>query len=163
MIANKKKIWVFTFEYAGIAKVGGLGEVPANQAKNLVDHFDLTVFIPSHGQLERLKKSNEVSRLPFNCIGQLDLSPLGLNEPVSSYEISFYKLKLNGVNIVLLSGENTFTQKYLDDESVYNLDTFAGKLCLYSIGMRSFIEYLIDNKKDLPNIVHMHDFHVVIP
>ncbi len=162
MIGNKK-VWVFTFEYAGIAKVGGLGEVPANQAKNLVDHFDLTVFIPSHGQLERLKKFNKVSRLPFNCIGQLDLSPLGLNEPVNSYEISFYKLNLNGVNIVLLSGENTFTQKYLDDDSVYNADTFAGKLCLYSIGMRSFIEYLIDHEEDLPNIVHMHDFHVVIP
>ena len=163
MISNKKKVWIFTFEYAGIAKVGGLGEVPANQAKNLVDHFDLTVFIPSHGQLERLEKSIEVSRLPFNCIGQLDLSPFGINEPVSSYEISFYKLKLNGVNIVVLSGENTFTQKYLDDKIVYNQDTFAGKLCLYSIGMRCFIEYLIDHKKDLPNIIHMHDFHVVIP
>ncbi|TFG23032.1 MAG: glycosyltransferase [Promethearchaeota archaeon] len=163
MIGNKKTVWVFTFEYAGIAKVGGLGEVPSNQAKSLVKDFDLTVFIPSHGQLERLKKSYEVSRLDFNCVGQLDLSPLGLNEPVSSYEISFYKLNLNGVNIVLLCGENTFTRKYLDDKSVYNLDTFTGKLCLYSIGMRSFIEYQIDNKKDLPNIIHMHDFHVVIP
>lgn len=163
MIGNKKKVWIFTFEYAGIAKVGGLGEVPANQAKNLVDQFDLTVFIPSHGQLERLEKSIEVSRLPFNCIGQLDLSPFGINEPVSSYEVSFYKLKLNGVNIVILSGENTFTRKYLDDEIVYNPDTFAGKLCLYSIGMRCFIEYLIDHKKDLPKFVHMHDFHVVIP
>jgi starch synthase len=163
LIGNKKKVWIFTFEYAGIAKVGGLGEVPANQAKNLVDQFDLTVFIPSHGQLERLEKSIEVSRLPFNCIGQLDLSPFGINEPVSSYEVSFYKLKLNGVNIVILSGENTFTRKYLDDEIVYNPDTFAGKLCLYSIGMRCFIEYLIDHKKDLPKFVHMHDFHVVIP
>ena len=55
MTKEKEKVWIFTFEYAGIAKVGGLGEVPANQAKYLVDKFDVTVFIPSHGQIERLK------------------------------------------------------------------------------------------------------------
>ncbi|GAH35732.1 unnamed protein product, partial [marine sediment metagenome] len=32
---NKKCVWIFSFEYAGVAKVGGLGEVPANQAKYL--------------------------------------------------------------------------------------------------------------------------------
>ena len=163
MISNKKKVWIFTFEYAGIAKVGGLGEVPANQAKNLIEQFDLTVFLPSHGQLERLKKTKEIIRLPFNCVGQLDLSLFGINEPISSYEVSFYRVKLNGVDIILLSGGNSFARKYLDDKIVYNPDTLAGKLCLFSIGMRCLIEYLIDHKKDLPDIVHMHDFHVVIP
>ncbi|MFX1392298.1 MAG: glycogen/starch synthase [Promethearchaeota archaeon] len=164
MIGNKKKVWIFTFEYAGIIKVGGLSEVPANQAKNLLDKFDITVFLPSHGQLEDLKKKTEIIRLPFNCVGQLDLSLLGINEPVSCYEVAFYNLKLNGVNIILLSGENSFTRKYLDDKIVYNPDTFAGKLCLFSIGMRCYIEYLIDHRKeDLPDIVHMHDYHVVIP
>ncbi len=52
----KKIVWIFSFEYAGIAKVGGLGEVPANQAKHLAEEFDITVFMPSHGQLEDLKK-----------------------------------------------------------------------------------------------------------
>ncbi|MFW9898583.1 MAG: glycogen/starch synthase [Candidatus Thorarchaeota archaeon] len=163
MIGNKKKVWIFTFEYAGIAKVGGLGEVPANQAKNLVEQFNITVFLPSHGQLERLKKTKEIIRIPFNCVGQLDLSLFGINEPISSYEVSFYKVKLNGIDIILVSGGNSFARKYLDDKIVYNPDTFAGKLCLFSIGMRCLIEYLIDHKEDLPDIVHMHDFHVVIP
>ena len=35
----KDKVWIFTFEYAGIVKVGGLGEVPANQAKHLSNDY----------------------------------------------------------------------------------------------------------------------------
>ena len=163
-MSNKKKIWIFTFEYAGIVKVGGLSEVPANQARNLKEKFDITVFLPSHGQLENLKKENDIIRLPFNCVGQIDLSLFGINEHLSCYEVAFYNLKIDGINIILLSGENSFTRRYLDDKIVYNPDTFAGKLCLYSIGMRCYIDYLIDHKKeDLPDIVHMHDYHVVIP
>ncbi|GAG06246.1 unnamed protein product, partial [marine sediment metagenome] len=55
MIENKKGVWIFSFEYAGVAKVGGLGEVPANQAKHLSEQFDITVFMPSHGKVEGLK------------------------------------------------------------------------------------------------------------
>jgi len=161
---NLKKVWILTFEYAGIAKVGGLGEVPANQAPNLIGMFDLTVFIPSHGKIDQLKKKHKLEKLPFKGVGLLDLFPFGINEPESSYEISFYSFKLKGVNIILLCGGNEFTRKYLDDKIVYNPDTFAGKLCLYSIGIRCYIEYLIDHQKEkLPHIIHMHDFHVVIP
>ena len=160
----KKKVWIFTFEYAGIVKVGGLGEVPANQTKNLADYFDQTVFIPAHGQIDRLKKNYKLIKLPFKCVGQLNLAPFISNEIERSYEISFYELKLNQIVIIILSGENSFTKKYLDDKVVYNPDTFSGKICLFSIGTRCFIEYLIDNKKeDLPDIIHLHDFHVVIP
>jgi len=157
-------VWIFTFEYAGIAKVGGLGEVPANQAKNLVEIFDVSVFIPSHGQIERLKSITEVEKLPFSAVGQVDLSILGLPEIENSYKIGYYRCKLNSVPIILLVGENAFTSKYLDDRSVYNPETINGKLCLFSIGMRCYVEYLIDNQRSLlPDIIHMHDYHVVIP
>jgi len=166
LIAKKEKVWIFTFEYAGIAKVGGLGEVPANQAKNLKDQFDITVFIPSHGQIEKLEKTTEIEKLQFSCIGQLDPSKLGLgiNELESSYKISFYRCKIEGVNIILLSGDNAFTNKFLNDKNLYNPDTFTGKLCLFGIGMRCYVEYLMDNQREaLPDIIHMHDYHVVIP
>jgi starch synthase len=164
LITDKQKVWIFTFEYAGIVKVGGLGEVPANQAKNLTDKFDITVFIPSHGQIERLKKTTELEKLPFNSVGLLDPFQIGINELESSYNISFYRCKINNVEIILISGENAFTSKFLDDKIVYNPETILGKICLYSIGLRSYIEYLIDHQKEkLPDIVHMHDYHVVIP
>jgi starch synthase len=104
-----------------------------------------------------------VEKLPFNCIGRIDPSLFGSHEPESSYDIAFYKVNLNNVSIILVSGENSFSSKYLDDNVVYNPDTFAGKMCLYSIGMRYYAEYLIQHRTEsLPDIIHMHDYHVVI-
>ncbi len=162
MNVNKKKIWIFTFEYAGIAKVGGLGEVPANQAKSLADEFEFTVFIPSHGQLEKLKKKAKLEKLSYNCIEKVN--PSIFNTEETTCNISYNKCRINNVDIILLSGENLFTNKYLDDRIVYNPDTFNGKLLLFSIGLRRFVNYLIANQQfDLPDIVHLHDYHVVIP
>ncbi len=163
-MVEKAKIWIMSFEYAGIAKVGGLGEVPANQARNLMDQFEITVFIPSHGQIERLKTIYKVEKLPINCVGQLNTSILGINELPSNYNITFYKLNIDKVRIILLSGENAFTSKFLNDKIVYNPDTISGKLCLFSIGMRYYIKNLIKfQSNEMPEIIHMHDYHVVIP
>jgi glycogen synthase len=136
LIENKKKVWIFSFEYAGVAKVGGLGEVPANQAKQLADQFDITVFMPSHGQLENLKNKYSLEKLPFTCVGQINPSFIGINEQEESYFISFYKFKMENVNIVLVSGENSFTSKYLDDKTVYNPESIKGKISLFSIGIQ---------------------------
>jgi starch synthase len=161
---DREKVWIFTFEYAGIIKVGGLGEVPANQAKHLAEKLEITVFMPSHGQVDKLSDNFHFEKLPFNCVGQINPSKIGLNEGESTYSISFYKSKIDNVNIILLSGENSFTHKILDDSSVYNPDTLDGKICLFSIGMHCYIDYLIDNQNQkLPNIIHLHDYHVVIP
>ena len=164
MKADKKKLWIFTFEYAGVAKVGGLGEVPANQALNLTDNYDITVFIPSHGQIENLKQKSKWKKYPFNCIGEIDSSIFGINDQKISYNISFYKFRINNVKIILLSGENNFTREFLDDNNVYNPNTINGKICLFSLGIRGFIKYLIDNnEEELASVVHLHDYHVVLP
>ena len=164
MSDNRDILWIFTFEYAGIIKVGGLGEVPANQVKHITDNFEITVFIPSHGQLDNLKNKYKLEKLPFNCVGQINPSIFGLNEFESNYNISFHKSKIDNVNIVLLAGENSFTNRFLDDPVVYNPDTLSGKIALFSIGMQCYIEYLIDYQKDrLPKIIHIHDYHAVIP
>jgi starch synthase len=161
---RKRKVWIFTFEYAGIIKVGGLGEVPANQIKHLGQNFKITVFIPSHGQITNLKKKYEVEKLPFNCVGQINPLSFGLNEPESKYMISFYRIRLEKTNIIILSGENLFTNRILDDPAVYNPDTLSGKILLFSIGMRYYMSYLIDNQREeLPDIIHIHDYHAVIP
>lgn len=161
---EKKKLWILTFEFAGIIKVGGLGEVPANQAKHLVDEYDVTVFIPSHGQIERLKKTHDLEKLALKCSKLVDLTILEKGDHNADCAISYYRYKIHDVNIILLSGENEITKKYLDDDLLYNPETFSGKMLLYSIGMRYYINYLIKNQNfDLPDILHMHDYHVVIP
>jgi len=54
---HHKKIWVFCFEYAGVAKFGGLGEVSANQSRSLIydSAIDLQIFMPSHGRHRELR------------------------------------------------------------------------------------------------------------
>ena len=164
MIEKKDKVWIFTFEYAGIAKMGGLGEVPANQAKHLKNNYDITVFIPSHGQMDRLKMTNTWERLPLKCSGQIDLQIYGIDETKGVYNISFYKLTINNVKVFLLTGENSFTKRFLDDKDIYNPDTISGKICLFSLGIRCLIDFLIENRKDdLPDVIHLHDYHMVFP
>jgi starch synthase len=164
-LTNKKEnLWIFSFEYAGIAKVGGLGEVPANQVKYLKDDYSITIFIPSHGQIERLKKIYDLEKLSFSYKTTINLSQFGVFEKKFSCEITFYKCNINDINIILLSGGNSLTSKYLDDSTVYNPETFSGKLLLFSLGMRFYIHYLISNDRfAIPNLIHMHDYHVVIP
>ncbi|MFW9826625.1 MAG: glycosyltransferase [Candidatus Thorarchaeota archaeon] len=163
MKENKDNIWIFTFEYAGIVKVGGLGEVPANQAKHLADDYNITVFIPSHGQLPRLEETQKWKKLTFNCVGQINPLYLGIYELETNYNISFYMSTINGVNIILLHGEDPFTSRFLNDRSVYNPDTLNGKILLYNIGMCCYVNALIDeSKEELPDIIHIHDYHAVI-
>jgi starch synthase len=162
--ADKKKLWIFTFEYAGVVKVGGLGEVPANQAVNSTDKYDITVFIPSHGQIENLKQKSKWKKYPFNCIGKIDPSIFGFNDQDISFKISFYEFRISNVKIILLSGENNFTSQFLDDSNVYNPNTINGKIHLFSLGIRGFIKYIVENnKEELASIIHLHDYHVVLP
>lgn len=160
---HKKRIWIFSFEYAGVAKVGGLGEVPANQAKHLAEEFDITVFMPSHGQIEGLKNKYKLEKLPIKCVGQINPSLFGLEQTEANCDIRFYTFKIEGVNIVLLSGENSFTSKYLDDITVYNPTTIRGKIALFSLGIRCLVHHFIEKHKEkLPELVHLHDYHVVL-
>lgn len=160
---KKKCVWIFSFEYAGVAKVGGLGEVPANQAKYLSEQFDITVFMPSHGKVEGLKSKYALEKLPFTCVGTINPTLFGIEEKDAKYNISFYKFKKDNVEIILLSGDNSFTSKFLDDNTVYNPNTIMGKIALFSLGIRCLVRYFIENKiKKIPNIVHLHDYHVVL-
>ncbi len=160
---NKKRVWIFSFEYAGVAKVGGLGEVPANQAKYLSEQFDITVFMPSHGKVEGLKSKYALEKLPFTCVGTINPTLFGIKEKDAKYNISFYKFKKDNVEIILLSGDNSFTSNFLDDNTVYNPNTIMGKIALFSLGIRCLTRYFLENNKiNLPHIVHLHDYHVVL-
>ncbi len=160
---EKKNIWIFSFEYAGVAKVGGLGEVPANQAKHLSKEFDITVFMPSHGQLDRLKNEYKLEKLPIKCVGQINPSQFGLEQSKENCDIRFYRFKIENVNVILLSGENSFTSKYLDDITVYNPITIRGKIVLFSLGIHCLVNYFLEKDPDqLPEVVHLHDYHVVL-
>jgi starch synthase len=161
---GKPNIWIFTFEYEGVIKVGGLGEVPSNQVKSLSDKFQFTIFMPSHGQIEELKNKWDYEKLSLICSGEFNPSSLGLPDKDITYELSYYRFQTNKGDIVLIGGENSFAKTYLEDTSPYNPETFQGKLALYTFGINFYVSHVLQNKNEkIPDLVHLHDYHVVIP
>ena len=174
----KNKIWVFTFEYSGIIKVGGLGEVSPNQSRNIAKdpNFEVSVFMPSHGQVSKLKEELGLKDMGLRFKGYISPAPLGLSfmTPIIAgsftkfgvppqegyYEISFYKGLLDGVNIILIHGENEFADKILNDPIVYGPNSMNGKFALFSYAIKQYTSYLLkNNPEDLPQLVHVHDHH----
>lgn len=157
------KVWIFTFEYVGILKVGGLGEVPANQAKSLKDELDTTIFMPSHGKKDNFKSSSNIFDLGFNFSGDFIPYEFDIHIPHAKYEISLHKVEINGINVILISGNNEISKKILEDPRVYSPETLSGKIGLFSYAIRHYVEYLIKNRPNkLPDIVHIHDYHPFI-
>jgi glycogen synthase len=163
-MSTKQKIWIFTFEFAGVMKVGGLGEVPANQAKHLADLYDITVFMPAHGQIEKISQKARIEKLPITYQGEINSDKFGLEESNELFDISFFKYQKQKVTVILVSGNNSFTSKFLDDPTVYNPDTIKGKVGFFSLGMKFLVNHFLHEYPELlPNIIHLHDYHVVFP
>ncbi|MHA1674369.1 MAG: glycosyltransferase, partial [Promethearchaeota archaeon] len=184
MTANHgKKIWVFAFEYAGIAKVGGLGEVSANQCRSLVSDpaLDLTVFLPSHGRHISLREKLQLSPLheptgeKLVLRGHLDPNYFGIPPPKSIdtdldyfdndpsyFEVEMWHGQLDGVPINLLVGANPLAASILHDSEVYGSKTLNAKLGLFAQAMREYMRYCIySNPDDIPELLHVHDHHPV--
>jgi glycogen synthase len=163
-MSTKQKIWIFTFEFAGVMKVGGLGEVPANQAKHLADLYDITVFMPAHGQVEKIKQNEKIEKIPISYKGLINTDKFGLEDSNEIFDISFFKYQKQKVTVILVSGNNPFTRKFLDDPTVYNPDTIKGKVGFFSLGMKFLVDHFLHEYPELlPNIIHLHDYHVVFP
>ena len=185
MTANRgKKIWVFAFEYAGIAKVGGLGEVSANQCRSLVGDpaLDISVFLPSHGRHLKLQEKLHLSPLQepdgakLILRGHLDPNYFGIYPPgtigngneigididPSYFEVEIWHGHLDGVPINLLVGANPYAAEILHDSEVYGSRTLNAKMGLFAQAMREYIRYCIySNPRDLPELLHVHDHHPV--
>jgi len=161
---RKPNIWIFTFEYDGVIKVGGLGEVPSNQVKSLSEEFQFTIFMPSHGQIDELKNKWDYEKLSLTCSGEFNPSDLGLPDRDVTYKISYYRFLTNKGDIILIGGENDFAKKYLEDPSPYNPETFQAKVALYTFGINAYVSHILQQKeKAIPDLIHLHDYHVVIP
>ncbi|MHA1820105.1 MAG: glycosyltransferase [Promethearchaeota archaeon] len=166
----KENLWVLTFEYAGIIKVGGLGEVPAHQIEYLKDQYNVTVFLPSHGVHKNPKIIEKLKLKPLNfkCQCKINALKFNLGDIEEDIEIGFYKGWLNGVEFIIISGENEFTSSIMNDPVVYSNETIWGKFIIYARGIKYYTMKLVEDAKSitvevdsLPDIVHCHDHHGV--
>ena len=179
---SHKNIWVFCFEYAKIAKFGGLGEVSANQSRNLVNDpaIDLQIFMPSHGRHHELRNLNFNPRLKPDGTklilkGHFDPSYFGNIQDSSisfmkfqsytdlgHFEVEIWQGILDNVPINLLVGINPISANLLNDYEIYGFSTLNGKMGLYSHVMREYMRYCIYEQPELiPDIIHIHDHHPV--
>jgi starch synthase len=157
-------LWVFSFEYAGIIKVGGLGEVPANQTKWLADQYNITLFIPSHGiatNPDMISKLH-LKKLDIEFNATINALKVQLGDIKEVVSISFYEGTINGIRVITLVGNNAFSSRILNDPIVYNPDTLSGKFILFSLGMKFFITHTLSSTPDqIPQLIHCHDHHGV--
>jgi len=157
-----QNLWVFSFEYAGIIKVGGLGEVPANQTKFLANQYNITLFIPSHGihtNMQIVEKLN-LTKLNLELCTTLNTQKIGIGDRTESVHIEFLEGRINGIRVVILVGKNEFSSYILNDPIVYAPNTLSGKFVLFSMGIKYYIQQVKQmNPEELPHIIHCHDHH----
>jgi starch synthase len=159
-----KEVWLFSFECAGIVKVGGLGEAVYNIAKNLAKRgLNVTLFMPSHGiQLKpEVKEKFSLQKIPFVVKGRLTERNLLPYRSAFRYEIGMFKGYLDGFNVVLFSGLDKTSREILDDPMVYRTDHIDDKALLLARGVSGYIANLKESQQPLPEIIHAHDYHAI--
>ncbi|OLB46720.1 MAG: hypothetical protein AUG17_03080 [Crenarchaeota archaeon 13_1_20CM_2_53_14] len=157
-------VWMLSYECAGIAQAGGLGEAVAGLARTLSSDYGLrvTVLLPSHGRHSdpRLKEAYGL-REETRFIGQG--SRLGVNR-VSYRFLSGVETGVhNNVHFVLVKGLDAPTSHWLNNPVLYDHDLTFEKMALFARTVKLYSEYLLSMQRqtELPDLVHAHDWHMV--
>ncbi|MGB9756345.1 MAG: glycosyltransferase [Candidatus Bathyarchaeales archaeon] len=157
-------MWIFSFECAGIVKVGGLGEAVYNIAKHLADQkFEVKLFMPSHGAHTNLKliKSLQFRKRDVIIKGVIgDKNFLPYKAPFR-YKIGVYEGLLKNFRVTLFYGLNNVTSKILDDAMVYRATQIEDKALLLARGISGYIDHLPTLEDGFPDIIHAHDYHAI--
>ncbi|MEM4903536.1 MAG: glycogen/starch synthase [Desulfurococcaceae archaeon] len=139
-----ERVWMLTFEFSGVAKVGGLGEMVSLVSSELAKRgLDLTVIMPSHG----VRPSN-FRELDVECSGNRH----GADGNTYPYDLAFLEGVIGGVRVVLVKGKNSRTSMVLNTWPPYN--HVDEKACLLARAVRCLAQ-----KHGYPDLVHANDWH----
>jgi starch synthase len=155
---------MFSFECAGLAQAGGLGEAVAGLSKTLAldSKLEVSVFLPSHGRHldPRIREAYGLHDLStFIAQGHRT----GVNGLSYDYLAGIEKGSRGGVTYFLAKGLDSATSKRLDDPVIYDHETTFEKMSLLARTLGSYTEYLISmgRTRELPDLIHAHDWHMV--
>lgn len=150
-----ENVWIVSFEYSGIASLGGLGEAVKARAEILAGRGkSVTVLMPSHGRCydETLRW-----RLAFRDIGLIDCGyRRGVNGLHYHYCIGAEEAVVNGVRIILFKGVDEATRSILDEWSVYS--KVEEKASLLARAVKAYTR----RSERLPDLVDVNDWHSVL-
>lgn len=150
-----ENVWIISFEYSGIASVGGLGEAVRARAEMLSRRGkSVTVFTPSHG-----RHLDPILRARFN-MRDAGFSECGYRRGVDGiyyhYCIGAEEALVNGVRIIMFKGLDKVTGSILDEWHVYS--RVEEKASLLARALKAYTQ----RSKDLPDLVDVNDWHSVI-
>jgi starch synthase len=159
-----KRVWILSFECAGIVKVGGLGEAVYNITKHLASKgFDVTLFMPSHGVHKKCDLRERLA-LQDNYLlikGHVtDRSFLPYRRPFA-YKIGVQTGSMNGFRVVLFHGLNNAASSILDEETVYKSGLIEDKSLLLARGVSGCVDNLQRLAMSPPDVIHAHDYHAI--
>jgi starch synthase len=150
-----KSVWMVSFEYSGVASLGGLGEAVRARAEMLARRaVSVTVFMPSHGRcwdpLLRVK-------LGLRDTGFSECSyRRGVDGRYYHYCIGADEANVKGVRVVLFKGLDRVTRGVLDEWSIYS--RVEEKASLLARALKAYTQ----RSGELPDLVEVHDWHSVL-
>ncbi|MEM2021594.1 MAG: glycogen/starch synthase, partial [Zestosphaera sp.] len=144
MPSEVRRVWMLTFEYAGVKKLGGLGEAVKNLSEGLSSlGYEVTVVMPSHD----VELGTELEGVI--CSGVR----VGADGQLHHYDIRFRILDVGrNLRVILVRGGDPRTSAVLEDPYIYG--RVEEKACLLSRALPCLAEAL-----GLPDLIHSNDWH----
>jgi starch synthase len=155
---------MLSYECAGLAQAGGLGEAVAGLAKTLAQDskIEVTVFLPSHG-----RHLDQDLRTAYNLKDEMTFIANGYRTGTDRVHYHYLAGVERGyrdsVHYVLVKGLDRETSKGLDDRTLYDRDVMFEKMSLFARTVRTYSDYLLATgpRSDLPDLIHAHDWHMI--
>ncbi len=158
------RVWMLSYECAGIAQAGGLGEAVAGLARTLAQNskMDVTVLLPSHG-----RQLDQDLRTAYSLKDETTFIANGYRTGTDRVHYHYLAGIETGfrdsVRYVLVKGLDRETSKWLDDRNLYDSNVIFEKMSLFARTVRTYSDYLLatGSRSDLPDLIHAHDWHMI--
>ena len=148
-------VWMVSFEYSGIANLGGLGEAVRARAEMLARRgVNITVFMPSHGRyLDPLLRA----RLGLRDAGFSDCGyRRGVDGVYYHYCIGAEEAIVDNIKVIMFKGLDRVTRSILDEWNIYS--NVEEKASLLARALRAYTQ----RAREPPDLIDVHDWHSVL-
>src|SRR6266487_3185774 len=158
------RVWMLSYECAGLAQAGGLGEAVAGLARTLAQdaRIEVTVFLPSHG-----RQLDQDLRTAYSLKDQTTFIANGYRTGTDRVHYHYLAGVERGyrdsVHYVLVKGLDGRTSRWLDDRTLYDRDVMFEKMSLFARTVKTYSDYLLvtGSRSALPDLIHVHDWHMI--
>ncbi|TMI30586.1 glycosyltransferase [Candidatus Bathyarchaeota archaeon] len=158
------RVWMLSYECAGLAQAGGLGEAVAGLARTLAQDskIEVTVFLPSHG-----RHLDQDLRTVYNLKDETTFIANGYRTGTDHlhyrYLAGIERGHRDSVRYALVKGLDGRTSKWLNHRTLYDSNVVFEKMSLFARTVKTYSDYLLatGSLSNLPDLIHVHDWHMI--